>query len=325
MPGEPGPQLREYLDLQDSLKGRRPGPEDYLSLYSKAGAAGLPREAKHHLDRAGLLYPAHPKVREALAVELGPVGFDEWAASRAGEKPFWRDLGEVLRYPATRSALMMLAAAAVGLSLGRMLEDLMRLVPWFKIFSVPAFMAGGLAWFAMTVILPGFARTIVWNTAIGQDDFPAWPGFADPFGQVVMPTLKALLVLLWSFLPLTLVLTAAIRSGARPSLTILLLSLAYGCLYFPMSFLMTSISGKLWPSLLPSNVVEAVTKSFTSYLKLISLFWVIVIPALISVIMWPLPFLGALVPAIANLYCWAAAMRLLGRFYRLEAGRLEWM
>lgn len=325
MPGDQGPQLREYLDLQETLKGRRPSPEEYLSLHQKAAAAGLPREARDHLMQAGQLFPSHPQVRQALASALGPEEFQKWSDSQAGEKPFWNELGAILRYPAAPEALMMLAAAAVGLSLGRMLEDLMRLVPWFRILSVPAFMIGGLAWFAVAVILPGFFRTIVWSTAISKDEFPSWPGFADPWGQVVMPTLKSLLILMWSFLPLTLVISAAVRANARPSILLLLLSLVYGCLYFPIAFLMASVSGKLWPSLLPSNVVEAVAKTFSTYLKLVPIFWLFVLPSILLTALWPTPFIGALVPAFAGVYCWSAAMRLLGRFYRLEAGRLEWM
>ncbi len=325
MPGDPGPQRGEYLDLLESLKGRRPGPEEYLSLYDKATAAGLPMEARDHLMQAGRLYPSHPQVRQALAAALGPESFQRWSDSQAEEKPFWKELGAILRYPAAPGALMMLAAAAFGLSLGRMFEDLMRLVPWFKILSVPAFMAGGLAWFVMAAILPGFFQTIVWNTAIGKDDFPSWPGFADPWSQVVLPTIKSLLVLMWSFLPLSLVLTAAVRTHARPYLWPLLISLAYGCFYFPMAFLMTSISGKLWPSLLPSNVVEAGAKTGGTYIRLVALFWLLVLPSILMTALWPVPFIGALIPAFVWLYCWAAAMRLLGRFYRLEAGRLEWM
>jgi hypothetical protein len=325
MPGEITPQLKEYLDYQDTVKGRPQDAETLLTLFEKARMAGLAKEAELHLHQAGRLYPADPRVRERLRQELGPDRFAKWEAEHAGEKPFWTDLGAILRYPASPGALMMLAAAAFGLSLGRILEDLMALLPWLKIFSVPAFMLGGLAWFTMAVILPGFFRTLVWKTASGQDDFPEWPGLVDPWGQIVLPTLKSLLVLMWSFLPLTLVLTAAIRSGNRPSLALLLLSLVYGCLYFPISFLMTSVSGKLWPSFLPSNVVEAAAKAFSSYLKLVPIFWLFVLPSMLLTVLWPVPFIGALIPAFAGLYCWAAAMRLLGRFYRLEAGSLEWM
>lgn len=325
MPGEPSPQLKDYLDYQDSAKEKPASAEILLALHQKAAEAGLPREARLHLLQAGQLFPADPRVREILSRELGPGEFGNWASEHAAETPFWRDVGAIVRYPAAPGALMMLAAAAFGLSLGRMLEDLMKMVPIFKVLSVPAFAVGGLAWFTMAVILPGFYLTIVRETANGRDEFPSWPGFADPWGQIVLPTLKSLLILMWSFLPLTLVLTAAVRSAARPSLPFLLISLAYGCLYFPMAFLMMSISDKLWPSLLPSNVVEAAAKTFATYAKAVLLFWLFILPTILLIVIWPVPLVGALVPALAGLYCWAAAMRLLGRFYRLEAGRLEWM
>jgi hypothetical protein len=328
----PSPQLQEYLELQDSLKARHPSPEELLSLYGKAREAGLPREARHHLVLAGEMFTGHPKVRELLAAELGPEGFGKWEAERAPVTPFWRELGAIIRYPASPGTLTMLAIASLGLSLYFLFEDLMLIAPWLRVAGVPAFMAGGLAWFAIAIILPGFYRTIVWETAMGRDDFPAWPGMADIFGQVVLPTLKALLILLWSFLPVTIILTAALRASKTPSVSLLLLSLAFGCLYFPMAFLMFSVSNKLWPSLLPSNTVESIAKTFSSYLKLALLFWLMLAPAILtaflalaSIKLLHVKFAGLLLFSFISLYCWAAAMRLLGRFYRLEAGRLEWM
>lgn len=325
MPGEPSPQLKDYLDYQDSVKGKPVTADIILTLHQKAREAGLPQEARHHLLKAGHLFPAAPGVRELMAQELNPEEFGKWEAEHTSETPFWHEIGSIIRYPAASGALMMLGAAALGLSMARILEDLMQLVPIFKIFSVPAFMVGGLAWFVMVIILPGFFRTIVWETVLGKDGFPSWPGFADPFGQVIAPTLKALLVLMWSFLPLTLVLLASFRSAQPPPFLLVSVSLIFGCLYFPMAFLSFAVSDKLWPSLLPSHIIEAIAKSFVDYLKLAALFWLFLIPALASVLLWHLPLVGAPIAAFLSLYCWAAAMRLLGRFYRLEAGRLEWM
>ncbi len=99
-----------------------------------------------------------------------------------------------------------------------------------------------------------------------------------------------------------------------------------------MAFLMFSVSNKLWPSLLPSNTVESIAKTFSSYLKLALLFWLMLAPAILtaflalaSIKLLHVKFAGLLLFSFISLYCWAAAMRLLGRFYRLEAGRLEWM
>ncbi len=320
------PEIKEYLKLQNTLKGKEPDPEEWLLLYNKAKQAGLVQEARHHLRLAGQRFPQDNRIRERLSAELDPEEFQVWQRAHSSEAPFWKDPGDLLRYPGRGQAWIITATAALGLSLGRMLEDAMRLWPALRIFSVPAFVLGGLAWFIIALMLPALLCRIVSATARGVQEFPLWPGWEDPWGQIVLPALRSLLVLMWSFLPLALVLTAAVKSHARPSLLLLLLSLGYGCLYFPMAFLMASFSGKLWPSLLPSNLVEAITKTFGTYLRLVLFFWLFIIPfLLLTALLWPTPFLGAILPSLAGVYGWAAAARLLGRFYQLEAGRLEWM
>jgi len=316
------PRVKEYLDYRDSV-GDRPSASELITLYGKAREAGLTREAEFHLFRAGELFPEDRTVRKLLSEALDPLSFEKWQRAHSPEVPFWKDLAEILRYPLRPDALMMLSIGALGLSLGRVLEDIFRLLPALRIIlGLPAWILGGLAWFTMAIILPGFWRTVVWRTSQGQQDFPSWPSLADPFGDILLPTIKALMILGWSFLPGLLVLAPAVRSGQPPAPGLMALTLFWGGAYFPMAFGLFSLSGRMWPSLLPSQVIGAVAKTWSRYLRLWPLFWMLLMPALASIMLWPLPILGAPAMAFINLYCWTAAMRLLGRFLRLTAADL---
>lgn len=324
MPSEISPQRQDYLDYQDSVKDRPQDVQVLLCLYEKARAAGLPQEARLHLLRAANLDPRDERTQTLLRQELTGEEYADWQKKHQEVIPFWKDLGRIVLFPAGSEALLRWVLAALALSLGRIFEDLMRLWPSAKIVSVPLFALGGIAWFFMIILLPGFFRAIVARTAGGDDELPPWPSLADFWGEAVLPTVKSLLIFFWSFLPLSLVISAWLRTNVRPSPILVVFSLLFGFLYFPLAFLMFSISGKLWPSLLPSQVVEAAAKTIADYLRLVLIFWMLLLPAGMSLFLWNLPVIGALIPAFVSLYCWAAAMRLLGRFYRLEAGRLEW-
>jgi len=324
--GGPAPALQEYQALQDSLQGRDITAEEYLYLYSKAKEAGLPREAQLHLLRAGHLAPQDPRVAALLRTELTPDEFAGWQIEHRQEKPFWRDLRSVVRYPAQRDGLIMLSFAAAGLSLGRVLEDLGHFLPVVRfVLSVPIFMVSGLAGAAIVVLLPGFLNSIALRTARGKDDFPDWPSFSDLFTNMVFPSLKCLAIVIWSFLPLELYLWTAIRNRLTPSAPLLALLAIAGLLFFPMSFLMMVITGRLWAAMLPSNTIEAIAKSLKDYLRLCPLFWLLLLLPAASAVLWRVPILGAPAVMFLTLYCWAAAMHLLGRFYRLEEKKLGWI
>ncbi|MDO9068748.1 MAG: hypothetical protein Q7W05_09875 [Deltaproteobacteria bacterium] len=317
-------KLDEFNRIQDSLKGKKPRVQDLLELSRAARAAGLPKEARHNLLTAGELEPENPSVAEALAAELGPDEFGKWQESHKKAAPFWRDLKGIMLYPAHREGLLMLGLASLFFASGKIFESLLEAVPLLMIFSIVFFAVGGILGLVIILMLPGFYASITRRAAGEKTGFPDWPGFGDVFANLLGPALKALAVAAWSFMPLILVLTYTLQKKISPSVSLTVFTLLLGLLYFPMSFLMMVMSQKLWPSLLPSQVLDSMAKSGRDYLKLCLLFWALLLPSLPALLLWEIPFIGPAVAVFTVLYCWACSLHLLGRFYRYEKDKLKW-
>ncbi|MDO9391081.1 MAG: hypothetical protein Q7U71_04820 [bacterium] len=319
-------KLDEFNRLQDSLKDKKPQVQDLLDLSRAAREAGLPKEARNDLLTAGELEPENPVVLSVISAELGPAGFNEWQEAHKKEIPFWRDMKSTLLYPASRQGIFMLGLLAVFFAVGKMFEYLFSAVLWQAplAMTVMSRIAGGLLGMAMLLVLPGLYASITWRTALGKTGFPDWPGFGDVFANLIGPALKALAVGLWSFMPLIMTITATAQKKISPSVSLTAFTLLLGLLYFPMSFLMMVMSQKLWPSLLPSQVLDSMAKSGRDYLKLCLLFWALLLPSLPALLLWEMPLIGPVVTVFTGLYCWACSMHLLGRFYRYEKDKLKW-
>lgn len=317
-------KLDEFNRLQDSLKGRKPRVQHLLELSRAAREAGLPKEARHDLLTAGELEPENPLVAEALAAELGPEEFGKWQEAHKKEAPFWRDMKSILLYPAQKEGLMMLGLATLFFASGKIFEFLLAVMPLLMIFSIIFFAVGGILGLAIILVLPGFYTSITWRAALGKPGFPDWPGFSDVFTNLLGPAFKTMAVAVWSFMPLILVLTYTSQNKISPSVSLTVFTLLLGLLYFPMSFLMMVMSQKLWPSLLPSQVIDSMVKSGRDYLKLCLLFWALVLPSLPALLLWGIPLIGPVATVFTGLYCWACCLHLLGRFYRYEKDKLKW-
>ncbi|MBI5806746.1 hypothetical protein HZA73_12010 [candidate division TA06 bacterium] len=317
-------KLDEFNRLQDSLKDKKPQVQDLLELSRAAREAGLPKEARHNLLTAGELEPENPLVTEALAVELGPDEFGQWRETHKKEIPFWRDMKSILLYPAQREGLMMLGLASLFFASGKIFESLLEAMPLLRIFSIVFFALGGILGLVIILMLPGLYTSITRRAAAGKSGFPDWPGFGDVFANLLGPALKALAVGLWSFMPLIMTIMATAQKKISPSVSLTVFTLLLGMLYFPMSYLMMVMSQKLWPSLLPSQVLDSMAKSGRNYLKLCLLFWALLLPSMPALLLWEIPFIGPAVAVFTGLYCWACSLHLLGKFYRYEKEKLKW-
>lgn len=316
----------EYYSLQGSLDGKPVKAAELLDLYRTAHSAGLPKEARYTLLKAGNLEPENPLVIAALAMELGPDEYREWQEAHKKEIPFWRDMKSTLLYPASRQGFFMLGLLAVFFAAGKMFEYLLSAVLWQAplAMTVMARIVGGLLGMAMLLVLPGLYSSITWRTALGKAGFPDWPGFGDVFANLIGPALKALAVGLWSFMPLIMTLMATAQKKISPSVSLTVFTLLLGMLYLPMSYLMMVMSQKIWPSLLPSQVLDSMAKSGRDYLKLCLLFWALLLPSLPALLLWEIPLIGPVVTVFTGLYCWACSLHLLGRYYRYEKDKLKW-
>jgi hypothetical protein len=317
-------KMDEFNRIQDSLKDKKPRVQDLLELSRAAREAGLPREARHNLLAAGELEPENPLVLAALSMELGTDEYREWQEAHKMDIPFWKDMKSILLYPAQKEGLMMLGLASLFFASGKIFEFLMSAVPLLLMFSIVFFAAGGILGLVIILVLPGFYTSITWRAALGKTGFPDWPGFSDVFTNLLGPALKTMTVAAWSFMPLILVLTYTAQKKISPSVPLTVFTLLLGLLYFPMSFLMMVMSQKLWPSLLPSQVLDSMAKSGRDYLKLCLLFWALLLPSLPALLLWEIPLIGPVVTVFTGLYCWACSLHLLGRFYRYEKDKLKW-
>jgi len=314
----------EYFSLQESLDGKTVKAAELLNLYQTAQSAGLPKEARYTLMKAGNLEPENPSVIAALAMELSPDEYREWQEAHKKEMPFWRDIKSILLYPAQKEGLMMLGLASLFFAAGKIFEFLLEAVPLLTIFAIVFFAVGGILGIAIILVIPGFYASITWRAALGKPGFPDWPGFSDIFANLLGPAFKTMAVAVWSFMPLILVLTYTAQKKISPSVSLTVFTLLLGLLYFPMSFLMMVMSQKLWPSLLPSQVIDSMAKSGRDYLKLCLLFWALLLPSLPALLLWEIPLIGPVVMVFTVLYCWTCSMHLLGRFYRYEKEKLKW-
>ena len=234
----------------------------------------------------------------------------------------WRDIGAALRYPARRQALSFLAASALGLTITPLAGAL--LGPATHQAARAALLAlSGASGLAALVMLPSFLVTVIKRSAAGGAGCPGWPQLADP-GALAGTAFKTYAVTAWSSLPAALYLLSLDHPGAGPSLPLLAVLCALTGIYLPMSLLRLAITGKLWPSLLPSNVIDPIVRTFSSYwmLCLLALAGALSLPALL--LLARLPAIGPSLATFGWLYLSAAAMATLGGFYRAARGRLDW-
>jgi hypothetical protein len=214
------------------------------------------------------------------------------------------------------SHLRPLIIGACGLGLWQVSQTLLGFLPQpARPAVLLANILSGMAGFLTLALLPG----ILLRRAAAEPGSPIdWRVLSDLPGRVLTPALVTVLILLWSFLPLEMYL--ALLGKGRPSPWVLGLTLGMGLSYFPMALLMAATSGKLMPSLLPSGVLERICGQWAGYLKLLALFWPMVLLPLAGLLLWPLPLAGPLLSSFILLWLWCGAAGLLAEF----RARVRW-
>lgn len=314
----------EYYARQRELDGGKPAAADWLDLAQRAQDAGLPKEAVLHVLKAGELDPENQSILEKLRSALKPDEFSAWVEKHTPEKPYWKDMKAVLLYPASREALLMLGMAALFLTAKQILDGLLEFTPGLKtILSVPVFAVSGILGIAMLAMLPSFFISVTRRAADGKPGVPDWPGFYDLFA-LAGAALKLFAVTAWSFLPLLLYLLSLDKGKTAPSAPLAAVLFVIASFYLPMALLLLIMSDKLWPCLLPSNVIDPVVRTFRSYWRL----WLMMLACglflPVSALLVRIPVIGPAIAVFCGLYLYACIMHALGRFYRLERKKLNW-
>lgn len=220
-------------------------------------------------------------------------------------------LGRLLRRPNLEALII----GAWGLALWQMVQPSLGLFPQAsQAIVLLANLLSGLAGFLVLLVLPGILMRLA---AAGPGTGLDREVLSDVPGRVLKPAWWAGLITFWSFMPAGMYL--ALLGGGRPSPWALAALAGMGMAYLPMALLMAASSGRLMPSLLPSGVLEQIFRQPVGYIKLLALFWPVILLPLAGLLLWPLPLVGPLVSSFLLLWLWCGGAALLAEF------RNRWM
>lgn len=232
---------------------------------------------------------------------------------------------EIFAFPPTKGFWKPNIAAALGLSLWQMVETVFTIYPSLKnTLGLPLYLMSGLAGFTVLIMLPGHFVRLIKATAVGDRFSVDWRQLTDIQNGLLTPLFKFILIGFWSFLPVEMYLALASKNHNLPSPWAVSLLAVFGLIYFPMALLMTAVTGKIMPSLLPSNVVEPIFKTFKRYILFLFPFWAFSLLPVLTFILWTIPIVGPFLSSFILIYLWTCAMKLLGEFYGKNKDVLKW-
>lgn len=225
-----------------------------------------------------------------------------------------------------KKKLAALALGALGLSAWQMAQTLFKIFPGaLPLAGLPVYLITGLAGFAVLAALPGHFIRIIKSAGNEKKDLAfSWRELADVQNAILAPAFKFLLIVFWSFLPIEMYLALSVKNHGAPNPLAIMFLLLFSFIYFPMALLMAAVTNKIMPSLLPSNVIEPIFKTFKKYICFLFFFWIIMVLPLITLLLWPISFIGPLAASFVLIYLWSCGMHLLGSFYGKEKERLSW-
>ncbi len=227
------------------------------------------------------------------------------------QKPFWGDLGELVRYPCQGRALIALLAgggvlAALQVVSTFLISKATTMEPAVVYVTVLGF--GALAGYANL-----YLREIIRQSSRAVAEPPDWPLIEVHWDDLVVPLLK----MLASFSICYGVALACWLAGAP--VVVPLFFVALGTLYFPMSLLILSVLGRVLPAIDPRNVVAAILKVCREYLVVLAFIFGaatigILAHAYLSQLLYPL---GVFLSWPLTVYLVLLTAHILGRLYAL--------
>ncbi len=237
---------------------------------------------------------------------------------------YWRSFKNCLKYPIEARLLKPLVIASLGLSFWQFIQSFFSLLPKMpaQIYGL-AQVLGGMAGFLILLMAPGILVEIISRTTQRGDPDLSLKGLAGQAEKIVMATLKAAVISIWSFLPLEIYFALLVKSKSVPSFGLTGVLLLLGLIYFPMSLLLLAVSGKTMSSLLVSNVLEPMTRTAGSYAGFLFPFWAMMLLPLAGLQLWPVPFIGPWAACFILFYSCSCAMKLLGEFYLLNRDKIK--
>jgi len=235
------------------------------------------------------------------------------------------NLKSLFLFPISRNFWIPILIGSFCLSLWQIFQTIFKIAPKIQsVLALPVYLISGLAGFAVLIALPGYFVKIIKQADDKNDYIFSWRELADVQNAILVPAFKILLVSVWSFLPIEMYLALLVKNQGAPSPLAIIFLLLFSFIYFPMALLMAAVTNKTMPSLLPSNVIEPIFKTFKRYILFLFLFWFVFLLPLFGLLLWPIPFIGPLFSSFVLLYLWSCGMSQLGSFYHKEKERLNW-
>ncbi|MHC4780935.1 MAG: hypothetical protein ACYTFG_20375 [Planctomycetota bacterium] len=173
------------------------------------------------------------------------------------------------------------------------------------------------------VLFFAFFVKIIRLSGFGDDELPDWPDLTAPWDEVFKP---------WIFIGLAIVTSYVVPSvvihlgGGRIGVTVA--ALLAGSVYFPMQLLALAIIDDL-RALNPVLVVRSVLRTQVQYSLCVAFLWSAVITSTLLVtaffVVVPFRLVGLILVHCFALYFFSVYSRILGKLYRFNARKLEWM
>lgn len=248
------------------------------------------------------------KLCRSCGGECNPL-FEELPA----ESPvFSRLIGGAFTYPFKHDGVILLVAGTVFYSL-------------MNFLARHAFLFGIILMILGTGYLISYMQRILVTSAMGEKRMPDWPDFGD-FSDVTSPFIQFLGAVILSFSAAILLKIFAPADAqwmrwAYPA------AIAFGCVYFPMSFAAVAMFDSLG-ALNPLLVFTSILKIPGAYLLAVVLLLAIYVASGMGTHLLekalPIPILPGLISEFLGLYLMTVEMRILGLLYWSKKTELGW-
>lgn len=169
----------------------------------------------------------------------------------------------------------------------------------------------------------GFYLDMVSTTIAGDEGAPDWPSVTEFSDDILMPFLRMIGLLLFSFAPAAAVIFF-VDEEAPAFPWAVGAAVAWGCLYFPMALLGSVVCGNLFGAL-PHIVLPGIWRALPGYL--------LAVPGLVlaaaacgaaAEFSQRIPYVGWFVASALAIYSMMVQARLIGLIYRAKREALGW-
>jgi hypothetical protein len=244
------------------------------------------------------------------AVACNPVEIAFDASAAAKRTNFFSQIGGAFGYPFKHGGLFILVGGTI-------------------FFALVQFLAGYSLYLKIVFLgyMFAFMQNVIHCTANGDDDEPSLPDISNFAQDILIPCFQLLGIVLLCFGPaIGMVIWAAMGGGATAAM-LLIPTVIFGCLYFPMAFLAAAMFDSV-TAINPLVVIPAICKVPLQYLVTFVLLGAVFLvrwagDAVLPMVI-PVPVVPTLISSFIGLYFLTVECRMLGLLYYTNKHKLGW-